>query len=359
MEVNLFAMLPAAYNLMCKPATPIGQVQHLQVEPTNYCNQHCVMCNRTVPFGAHLNDKHLGAQEFDDILTQVQPEYVSLVGYGEPLLHPAFHELVEVAVSHNVKVSVTSNLSVPNADVSVLAMGGIENVYVSLDHPLSEGHAAMGRTGFDVVQSNLDRLVSLRKARGGTPKIRLQSIIMSNTYRHLSALADFAARAGVDYLMLAPCHYMWDDKTWQRLVGDMDRRELHDSMKQCARQVEKHGLASNVAELVQQFDSYWDLNCTPREGFSPCVNFWGSCFIDAHGDIRPCGVLSWKPLGNVFQRQFYDVWQGKEYAALRKGICSGGGKDLICNKCIPQNCSPRSFMDVVKLKIRGFSELSS
>lgn len=350
--------LKTAGNLMLKPDAPVGRVQHIQVEPTNYCNQRCVMCNRSAASGAHLNNKHLAPEEFDDILTQVGPEYVSLVGFGEPLMHPGFADLVAVARRHGVHLSVTSNLSVPGADVSLLAAPGVHLVYASLDHPREEGHRAMGRTHLPTVIENLRTLARLRDAAGGAPKIRLQSIIMADTWPHLSEVAELAADIGVDYLMFAPCHYMWDRDTWQRLVGSMDREGLAGAMVRCAQTVERLGLASNISELARDFDAYWTLNCTPQSGMKPCLNFWGSCFIDARGDVRPCGVLSWEPLGNIFQESFYDIWRGPRFRALRRRVRQSGGQGLACDRCIPQNCSPRSFLDLCKRKIQGYTDIT-
>jgi MoaA/NifB/PqqE/SkfB family radical SAM enzyme len=355
--VNPADILTTSWNLLLKPDRPFGRVQHIQVEPTNYCNQRCIMCNRSVVSSGKLNTKHLTPEEFDHILQQVGPKYVSLVGFGEPLMHPDFEDLARVARRHDVHLSVTSNLSVPGADVSQLAARGVHLVYASLDHPGEEGHKAMGRTGFSTVIKNLQELVRLRDAAGGTPRIRLQSIIMAGTYRHLSAVAERAADIGVDHLMFAPCHYIWNRETWQDIVGTMDRNALFTSMIDCARTARKRGLSCNIHELVHDFDAYWQLNCTPQKGMPPCLNFWGSCFIDVHGDIRPCGMLSWNALGNIFQENFYDIWTGDLFQSLRKKA-KHNSKSLICDQCIPQNCSPRNFYDLCKRKIRGFTDIS-
>ncbi len=86
-----------------RPALP----RFLQLEPTGRCNPACHMCavhdrGDTV---ADLPLKRL--RELLDAMPQLQQ--VHLQGLGEPMLHPQFFKMVELAIGRGLWVSANTN----------------------------------------------------------------------------------------------------------------------------------------------------------------------------------------------------------------------------------------------------------
>jgi MoaA/NifB/PqqE/SkfB family radical SAM enzyme len=91
---NKREMVNNATTLQAKP-------QRLVFELTNSCNLNCVMCGR--------NSKHFKPttfntdwlQKFDDVADHV--EEVTLMGWGEPTMHPQFTKFLQWAHYHKLR----------------------------------------------------------------------------------------------------------------------------------------------------------------------------------------------------------------------------------------------------------------
>src|SRR3954451_18085150 len=85
----------------------------LQVEPVGQCNLRCRMCpiqfrKDGPPYGppAFMSfDHYAGLLDQFPGLGELQ-----LQGLGEPMMHPRFFDMVELAVSRGIKVSTNTNL---------------------------------------------------------------------------------------------------------------------------------------------------------------------------------------------------------------------------------------------------------
>src|SRR3989344_5281753 len=71
--------------------------RYIQIEPTNHCNQRCIMCPRNepnfnVPYGDISFDKYLMILEKIPTITNIQ-----LNGLGEPFLHPQIFSMISEA----------------------------------------------------------------------------------------------------------------------------------------------------------------------------------------------------------------------------------------------------------------------
>ena len=79
---------------------------HLHIEPTNFCNYDCVMC---VHKTAIAKPAHLPLELFEKIIDEAQPWYVSLNGYGEPLMCPHFFDMVRALTRRGIRCNTTTN----------------------------------------------------------------------------------------------------------------------------------------------------------------------------------------------------------------------------------------------------------
>ena len=86
----------------------------LQVEPVGQCNLRCQMC----PIQFRQDGPPHGPPAFMDfdVFTRLLDQFpdleeLQLQGLGEPMMHPRFFDMVELAASRGIRVSTNTNLT--------------------------------------------------------------------------------------------------------------------------------------------------------------------------------------------------------------------------------------------------------
>jgi MoaA/NifB/PqqE/SkfB family radical SAM enzyme len=115
----------------------------LQIEPTNTCNFKCEMCLHGS--GGATPAHFLPLQTYERLAAEVFPALETLVmfGWGEPLMHPGFMDMLAIARKHlpaGAAIKVTSNGSLLNASIidALLEKRLIDNLNISYDKPPGE-----------------------------------------------------------------------------------------------------------------------------------------------------------------------------------------------------------------------------
>lgn len=85
---------------------PAFRFQRVYVEITNVCNLHCDFCAGTVRPAANMEPDF-----FRQVLEQIAglTDQICLHVLGEPLLHPRFEEILDLALASGMKVNLTTN----------------------------------------------------------------------------------------------------------------------------------------------------------------------------------------------------------------------------------------------------------
>jgi pyruvate-formate lyase-activating enzyme len=85
-----------------------GRPYRLVVEISNACNLRCVMCPRNT---MTRKVEYMDFAFFESLIGENQDilEYVSLNGYGEPLLHPQLADMIDCCRKHGVGVGISTN----------------------------------------------------------------------------------------------------------------------------------------------------------------------------------------------------------------------------------------------------------
>lgn len=76
------------------------------IEITNTCNFHCSFC-----FHSSRPKALLSPEQFEEVLLRIKPftQYIYLHVLGEPMLHPNFGKLLDLAFQQGFKVNLTTN----------------------------------------------------------------------------------------------------------------------------------------------------------------------------------------------------------------------------------------------------------
>jgi MoaA/NifB/PqqE/SkfB family radical SAM enzyme len=174
----------------------------LYVEATTACNLDCVMCVRRVwhePIGTMALDTFAGLM--DQLRAFPAPPTIHLSGYGEPMAHPHFLELVRLAKATGGRVEATSNgMLLTREKAQALIDLDLDRLVVSIDGASPEGFAEIRERGnLDQVIDNLlwlKRLRLRRHGRHGNPQLAIAFVAMAENVADLEKLPHLAGQLG-------------------------------------------------------------------------------------------------------------------------------------------------------------------
>lgn len=170
-----------------------GLPEYIQIETTSYCNARCIMCRHY--YAGNKEAKHLDFNSVSDICSVLDICYVvGLQGMGEPFLHPYFSDIIEKYISHGVKISATTNLSILDDKILDLIKNHFASIHISCDGACKETFEAIRKgLNFDTVYSNMKRLSEY------CPNVykEINVVLMRQNITELEAFIDLAADVGI------------------------------------------------------------------------------------------------------------------------------------------------------------------
>jgi MoaA/NifB/PqqE/SkfB family radical SAM enzyme len=286
-----------------------------QIGINNTCNLRCRMC-RQGELKRKGYDGVMSVATFRDVVDQLEGvRRLSLLGIGEPLLHPALPELIAHAVERGRElgwiVSTTTNgqlLSGRRAEQ--LARSGIHEVRVSVDAVDAPTYESIRRGG------QLDRLVEnvrqFRRQFGGT--MALNSIVCTENFHGLERVIPFAHDLGFQAVQLLDV-LPWTgsdlgvaEKTTTRIPA-AERRRFLTAARESAR---RHGIDLTV-DVERQVDV--------------CHAPWGQGqgYVSFNGQLTPCCAWNDLEVGDVTGGRFQAVYNGARMRELRRMMLEGPG----------------------------------
>jgi MoaA/NifB/PqqE/SkfB family radical SAM enzyme len=174
----------------------------LYVEITNTCNLDCLMCVRRAwdePTG------HMPLATFLNLMEQLRrlpvPPTVHLGGYGEPMFHPDWLEMVRQAKAVGARVEITTNGTLLNAETAATLIElDLDRLVVSIDGASPESYGDIRQNGSlaQVVENmrTLFRIKLRRRGRHSNPQVGIAFVAMKRNADDLSRLPRLATRIG-------------------------------------------------------------------------------------------------------------------------------------------------------------------
>lgn len=305
------------------------------------CNYSCVFCpgyspNRPEERRARAFDGHMPEAVFDrlvDSAARLGVEQISLVGMGEPLLHPGAPQFLTRIKAAGIRLMVTTNGSALTPAWCERFLGdGLDILNVSFSAGTQETYAAIhGRrhaARFDAIPETLRWLTTERRRTGRTaPRLVMRCTVIRD---NIAEVADWVARAvdcGADELVL---------QTFVSTGFGPDLRPTPEQqaagaalLRPCLARLERAGIASNLPFMI----SLWEGAVGQPTDFLgyplgadfyhryPCLAGWTYIVISEAGQVFPCCYCS-HPLGNIFEQSLEEIWHGPAYRAFRRRLCT-------------------------------------
>ena len=309
-----------AINARCWFSTPT----FLNVEPTTHCNFRCWYCiGRTMPqVNMQLDDYRKIFARFPGLKT------IALVGEGEPLLHPDFFLMADMARERGVRVMITSNGSRFSDDViRCLCESAVTYVSVSIDS-VDPATFIDSRPPGNLIEiwDGIERLRAYRDQHGFRyPVLGLKGTLFPHTVDQLPAIIEEGWRRGMEvYEGFQPLNPM---TTYLSCYPD-DKKSLLVSVQEVATKIASHSSAAEgKLELISEFCARegieFDKNGRPN-GLRPgCDEQW--VYVLAGGDVTPCCMIK-QPISsswNLFQNQLTDILADPLYENTRFNLWNG------------------------------------
>ncbi|MCX5884486.1 MAG: radical SAM/SPASM family putative metalloenzyme maturase [Proteobacteria bacterium] len=180
--------------------------RNLLVEVTSRCNLNCQMCLRN-SLQEEDGDMHPSLyQKLIPVFSGLNK--FSIIGLGEPLLHPQIVEMVRAARSSlpaDGKIILTTNGVLLYAElIEKLIESGLDTMIVSLDSLSSAAYEEI-RIGarFEDLIRNVSLLQQVKKAKKAQkPEIGLEWVMMKDNVKEMLSLLEMAERYGVSTVIV-------------------------------------------------------------------------------------------------------------------------------------------------------------
>ena len=342
-------MLRTGLTVLRKPLRVRTRPLHFQLEPATGCNLKCKMC--PVPDYGPEKRKLMPLDRFRRIFDQIRPIRVALSGAGEPFLNPDLLDMIRYARAGGAAVLTTTNFTLCEKKIEGILDSNLSLLKVSLDATQPETYVKIrGRDFFGRIVSDLERLQSLkRKRRRKSPYLRLQFVIQHDNVDEIAAMVEQAHRLGADALYFQPLETVYVADRRSELTEGVTYEVLKERLAEARDRAGELGVDCNAGVLVGSLDSYF----RKYEGIPPdppvrtCLLPWFSLYINVDGDVRPCcsfGAVPTPVLGNLFEQDFEDIWNGEKYVDLRRRSIEHRLTYEVC-----RNCTPNRLRDWVRL----------
>jgi len=278
----------------------------IQVEVSAVCNASCAYC----VLGCYKGDWAGGLMDMDTF-DHIEPNFpkadlVFLQGWGEPLLHPRFWEMVQRVKSADRRVGFTTNGTLLDSEtLSRLLDADVDIMGVSLAGTTATMNDRF-RQGCDFarIDAALRELKKMKQSRKGeAPSVHLAFMLLKSNWQELNRLPALAAEWGADQVVINNLSFIGSQamqeeslflhpELWPHIVAVLDKIKADAQ----GMGIELHYYRPDASE--------------PR---SVCTeNILKACFISYRGDVSPCvltniSVKEGKPVEYYFQNRAYLV----------------------------------------------------
>ncbi len=254
----------------------------IQVEVSSICNAQCPYCVQSC-----YRDQWKGGLMDMHTFHRLKPGFsraslVFLQGWGEPLLHPKFWQMVQTVKSIGVRVGFTTNGTLLDGEnLSKLLNSGLDIMGVSLAGIGPDTHERF-RKGCDLVRlgTALRKLKEMKhERRDKGPSVHIAFMLLRSNRHELAQLPVLAAEWGVSQIVVSHLN----------LIGSEVMQE--ESL------LAHPGLLSEVEATLQRTkeqaaEEGIELHYHTAELGNPCPlcteNVLRTCFVSYRGDVSPC-----------------------------------------------------------------------
>lgn len=298
--------------------------RRLVLELTNACNLNCVMCGR--------NAADFKPTVFDmDVFRSLEPlmdtiEEVTLMGWGEPTIHPHFNEMLEIINRHSARKYFCSNgMNLKKIKYAIFDYN-VDVFAVSLDGATDETNSHIRRgSKIDVITEDLKDIVRLKKERGlKYPWINFVFCAMQSNLYELPDMVRLAANIGIEEVKVVYLTVFEENLLSESLWGheDIVKEVFSEAIK----------VSENLG-VILKLPHYVGEDVAGEKLHKDCYVVWRDFFLGSDGYVRPCMSTPIQFFQYDKSKDFMELWNSKEYQSYRAIVNNSDKMDTPCRRC--------------------------
>jgi len=319
----------------------------IQVGVTSRCNAACIYC-------PHKSLKKIWkGRDLDlDVFKRLSPAFsrtdlVYLQGWGEPLLHPGFFEMLKTVKDQGSLAGLTSNATLlSDENIRRLVDSGLDILSLSVAGVDHENDRVRKGTTLRKVMSSIESVHRIKSSTGSsTPHIHLAYMLLRSGLGKVPEMPGFFNSLGVDQIVVSSLTLALDsDMEKEMYLADSEEgfKKVKDSLVE---------MKNRVDEPENMFFHVFNPN---MPGDECSENIHKACYMSVEGDLRPCVYTDFPDLGpgifrhfkgqkypllnldfgNIRERPFNKIWSDSDYAQFREDFSRNRFKKqcLYCTK---------------------------
>ncbi len=298
--------------------------RRLVLELTNACNLNCVMCGR--------NAADFKLTSFNmDIFRSLEPlmdtiEEVTLMGWGEPTIHPHFKEMLEIINRHGARKYFCSNGMNLKKIKDAIFDYKVDVFAVSLDGATDETNSRIRRgSKIEQITADLKDIVAEKKRRGLTyPYINFVFCAMKSNIDELPDMVRLAAEIGLDEVKAVYLTVFNEEMLNETLWGSEEK--VRAVFNETERLGDELGISVKLPHIVGE-------DVAGDHHHKECFVAWRDFFLGSDGYVRPCMSTPIKFFKYDKNADFMSMWNSEEYQKYRRFVNDEQNMDKPCLKC--------------------------
>ena len=298
--------------------------RRLVFELTNACNLNCIMCGRNAAdFKPTVFDMDV-FRSFEPLMDTV--EEVTLMGWGEPTIHPNFIEMLEIINKHSARKYFCSNGMNLKKIKDAIFDYNVDVFAVSLDGATDETNSRIRRgSKIEQITEDLKDIVRIKKERGlKYPWINFVFCAMRSNIRELPDLVRLAAEIGIEEVKVVYLTVFGEDLMNESLWGHEDL--VKEVFEEAIKVGDELGILLKLPHYIGEDEAGDKLH-------KDCFVAWRDFFLGSDGYVRPCMSTPIHFFEYDKNKDFMEMWNAPEYQKYREIVNDSEKMDSPCRRC--------------------------
>ena len=298
--------------------------RRLVFELTNLCNLNCIMCGRNATTFKPTIFNMDWFRWFEPMLDTV--DEVTLMGWGEPSMHPQFTEMLEIIDRHSARKYFCSNGMNLGKITDAIFDYHVDVFAVSLDGATDETNSRIRRgSDINVITENLKNIVKIKKERNLTyPWINFVFCAMKSNIHELPDLVKLAAEIGIEEVKVVFLTAFDNILAKEVLWNEQDLvRKVFGEAETLANEL---GIVLKLPHIQGEDEAGDALH-------KDCFVSWRDFFLGSDGYIRPCMSTPIQFEKFDMNKSFEEMWNSEKYQNYRRIVNDAEKMDSPCKRC--------------------------
>jgi len=297
--------------------------RRILLELTNACNLRCRMCGREA---ADFHPRYIDKGVVDYICRELDAvEEITLMGWGEPTLHPDLAEIMEKISSKGISSYMCTNGMKLTELAELLVKSGPELLSVSINGAKEETNDRLRRgSSLRKILDGIDEVNRAKRAYGKiAPYLSFVYCLMRSNINEFPETVELAARHGVSRVKAV--HLTAFSPSLKSEILYNEQSLIKDIFLKAEELADKYSIELELP-YIQGEDPAGELL------HGDCCAPWRDMFIGSDMILRPC-MSTEMTLGTFdMTKDFFDIWNSPSYQRLRATV-NGTDMPKQCERC--------------------------